>query len=119
MVPLRFGVDVKAELARLFDVPLETCVTSATLDELHKLLVDAKPGDAREFNFALKYAKLCTLVEDLLQGGEQVDDQLFRLSSEYVIATTDSDLRRRIREKGHPVVYLRQENRLALDGSSI
>jgi len=49
---------------------------------------------------------------------EDVDDQLLRLAERdgCVVATTDTELRKRLRNRGLPVIFLRQSRFLAIDG---
>jgi rRNA-processing protein FCF1 len=118
MVSIRFGVDVEAELNRIIESSFKLATTTAIVDELRWLKTRVKPGEEKEIDFALALAERIAVLDEKLEPGEEVDDQLIRLTSRggCVVATTDAELRRRLRERSIPVVYLRQRRHLAVDG---
>jgi uncharacterized protein len=118
MISIRFGVDVEAELNRIIESSLKIATTTAIVDELRWLKTRVKPGEEKEIDFALTFAGRITVLEEALGPGEEVDDQLIRLASRggSIVATTDAELRRRLRERSIPIVYLRQRRHLAIDG---
>lgn len=117
LVPIRFGVDIFSEAERTLNQLVEPTVTSGVLREMESLREEAGPKFRRELDFALSLASQCVVVEDEPREGEAVDDSLVRLASEhgYVVATTDSGLRRRLRDRGLRVLYLRQKRYLAVE----
>ena len=118
MVSIRFGVDVEAELNRIIESSLKIATTTAIVDELRWLKTRVKPGEEKEIDFALAFAGRITVLNEALGPGEEVDDQLIRLASREgsIVATTDAELRRRLRERFIPIVYLRQRRHLVVDG---
>jgi len=116
-IPLRFNVDIFSELERLIDY-YRPLVTTPVLDELKKLGEDAKPSLEREVKFALNLANECSIINVELLEYESVDDHLLRIAKKMnaIVATTDSELRGRLRDEGIPVVYLRQGSYLELEG---
>jgi len=118
MVSIRFGVDVQEELKRVIETAFKLATTKAVVEELKWLRTRVKPGEVKEVDFALAEADKITILDPNLESGEDVDDQLIRLAarSGYIVATTDAELRRRLRERSIPVVYLRQRRHLAVDG---
>ncbi|MDP2900974.1 MAG: nucleotide-binding protein [Candidatus Bathyarchaeota archaeon] len=118
LIPIRFGVDVRAELGRVVEASFVLTVTPAVLEELRRLEDKVKASEAKDIRFALDFASQMKVIDDILAEGEEVDDQLLRLAVErgYIVATTDGGLRRRLREKGLPVVFLRQTRHLAIEG---
>ena len=118
MISIRFGVDIEAELKRVIETSFELATTTAVVEELRKLKNLVKPGEQKEIEFALTLAGGITLLDVHLEPGEEVDDQLIRLAafSGYVVGTTDAMLRRRLKERSIPVVYLRQKRHLIVDG---
>jgi len=117
-IPLRFGVDIFAELQRLLGGSVRPVVPSPVLDELRLLRDGASPSLRREIDFALALVGRCDVVEARIDPGETVDDALVRIATRCrcPVATNDADLRRRLREEGVPVVYLRQRSRLEVEG---
>lgn len=120
MIPLRFGVDIFSEMTSLLEGVVEPVVTQSVLDEIHLLLREAKPSFSRELEFALKMSSQCTLIDDQRRLNEKVDDSLIRIAMDhgFIVGTTDADLRRRLRAVSVPALYLRQSNRLCIEGKS-
>lgn len=118
LIPIRFGVDIRAELGRVVEASFVLTVTPAVLEELRRLEDKVKASEAKDIRFALDFASQMKVIDDILAEGEEVDDQLLRLAVErgYIVATTDGGLRRRLRDKGLPVVFLRQTRHLAIEG---
>ena len=118
MLSIRFGVDVEAEMNRIIESSFVMATTNAIVDELRWLKTRVKPGEEKEIIFALSLAARITVLDERLEPGEDVDDQLIRLASRggSIVATTDTELRRRLRERSIPVVYLRQRRYLAVEG---
>ena len=116
LIPLRFGVDIFSEADNALNDICSFYVSSRVLDEIELLRKDAKPSLDKELLFAVKMAEKCTLVED--DSDIYVDDSLIQLAKEnnMVLGTTDSELRKKAREEGVKVVYLRQRRYLLLDG---
>jgi rRNA-processing protein FCF1 len=117
MVPIRFGVDISSEIGRIIEASFILVTTKAVVEELKRLMTQVRPGEEKEIKFALTMSSKITVIDDILGPGEDVDDQLIRLARNgYVVATTDSELRSRLRQIGFPVVYLRQTRHIAVDG---
>lgn len=118
MIPIRFGVDVSSELERLLEEKFQPVVPIAVIEEIQRLNKEAKPGLAKELQFALEMAKKLKQIAEPKISDESVDDYILRIAKEgrYLVATTDSELRRRLRRERVTVVYLRQGNHLDLDG---
>jgi len=118
MVPIRFGVDYQAEIERIIEASFILVTISAVVEELKQLRTSVKVGELKEIDFALALAEKITVIDEILAPGEKVDDQLIRVAKREgcVVATTDSELRRRLRRAGIPVIFLRQARYLVLDG---
>lgn len=118
MVPIRFGVDYQAEIERIIEASFILVTTPAVVDELKQLKKSVKIGEQKEINFALNLAEKIIIIDEILAPGEKVDDQLIRIAQREgcVVATTDSELRRRLRRAGLPVIYLRQTRHLVIEG---
>jgi len=118
MVPIRFGVDYQAEIERIIGASFILVTTPAVVDELKQLKKSVKIGELKEINFALNLAEKITIIDEILAPGEKVDDQLIRIAQREgcVVATTDSELRRRLRRAGLPVIFLRQTRHLVIEG---
>ncbi|MCW4036279.1 MAG: hypothetical protein NWE75_03720 [Candidatus Bathyarchaeota archaeon] len=117
-IPLRFGVDIFEELQRLLGSPLRYVVPEPIINELKALRSEARPSLRKEIDFALDLIDRCEIVEVSLEPDETVDDFVLRMALEtgHPVATNDAELRRRLKEAGIPVIYLRQRAYLDMDG---
>ena len=116
MVPLRFGVDIFQESEITLNDVATFYVSSRVLDEIGILKKKAKPTFEKELLFAEKMAEKCILIHD--DSCSLVDDSLISLARkmDMILATTDSELRKKARSESVKVLYLRQKRYLILDG---
>lgn len=115
MVPFQFNVDVIDELEKL--LPSYKLTTSQfVINELKGLKHNKNNTIRLNASLALKLAKSSNIeIKDIsLNEGETVDDALLRVSE--VLATNDIDLKKRAKNKGISVVYLRQKKYISIDG---
>jgi rRNA-processing protein FCF1 len=117
-IPIRFGVDIFEELERVVGGLVHCVVPSAVVVELGFISEGSKPSFKREVEFALSLIERCEIVDAAPRPGEMVDEVIARLAEGLgcPVATNDSDLRRLLRKRGIPVVYLRQRSHLEVDG---
>ncbi len=117
LVPFQFKVDIFSEIEALIG-GFEPIVLSTTVDELKRLSAVKSEKTRRNFSAALELVKKCRIVDVELRPGESYDDIILRVANEgkYIVATNDSRLRRRLRDKGITTVFLRQKSHLEVDG---
>jgi rRNA-processing protein FCF1 len=112
LVPFQFGVDIIDEVQRL--VPgAKLVVIRGTISELNRI---AKQG-VKEKKYSMLAKKLIEVnhIEILPEDGP-VDTKLVKLAEKgVIIATNDRELKRRVKEVGGRVIYLREKNRLEMD----
>ncbi|MEA3324823.1 MAG: DNA-binding protein [Euryarchaeota archaeon] len=111
MVPAEFGVDIFSELARLgFD---EWIVPSGVARELEGIASRSRGRGKDAARVALSLMDRCRMIEGEEAAGN-VDDSILELAVEMKVAvfTNDAELKRRLREGGAKVVYLRQRSYL-------
>ena len=115
MVPFQFNVDIITELEKI--LPSYTLTTpSFVINELKGLKKNTKGKVRLNANLALKLANSSKIeIKDIsLLENETVDDALLRVSE--VLATNDIELKKRAKDKGITVAYLRQKKYIAIDG---
>ena len=115
MVPFQFNVDIITELEnKLPSYKLTT--PSFVINELKGLKNNNKGKVRLNANLALKLANSSKVeIKDIsLLENETVDDALLRVSE--VLATNDTELKNRAKNKGITIVYLRQKKYIAVDG---
>lgn len=115
MVPFQFNVDVIDELEKLLP-SYKLTTPQFVINELKGLKHNKNNTIRLNSSLALKLAKSSNIeIKDIsLNEGETVDDALLRVSE--VLATNDIDLKKRAKNKGISVVYLRQKKYISIDG---
>ncbi|WP_297519333.1 PIN domain-containing protein [Thermococcus sp.] len=119
LVPGQFGVDIISELNRILDVKFRIVIPNVVLDELDVIERKTRGKDLLAVRMAKKLAERFETVEIGRFGEKPIDDQIldFAVKNERVIVcTNDKGLKKRLREKGIPVVYLRSKKILELEG---
>lgn len=119
LIPGQFGVDIISELNRILDVKFEIAVPNIVLDELNVIERKAKGKDLMAVRMAKKLAEMFNVIEIGKFGEKPTDEQIFEFAvknSNVVVCTNDKLLKKKLRERGIPVVYLRQKKILELEG---
>ena len=118
-VPSQFELDIFEELSNLLNQHFEPILLSSTLQELEGLAKSSSPKIGNQALMALRFAEKCRFVSVKKSLSESYDDVIVRVAAEWKspVGTNDRELRRRLRERGVPVIFLRQKQRLALDGA--
>jgi rRNA-processing protein FCF1 len=119
LVPGQFGVDIIGELNRVLDVRFRIAVPNAVLQELEVIERKSRGKDLMAIRMAKKLAERFEVVEIGRFGERPIDDQIFDFAvknERVIVCTNDKGLKRRLREKGIPVVYLRSKKILELEG---
>jgi rRNA-processing protein FCF1 len=116
-VPFQFQIDIFEELGKLLG-KAEPIILTTTFEELETLARKRSPKMSIQASAALELAKKCKAVEAKMKLRESYDDVIVRtaVDSDYLVATNDSNLRKRLRESGVAVVFLRQKSHLEIEG---
>jgi rRNA-processing protein FCF1 len=119
LVPAQFKLDIFEGLLNLLNQNYESIVLSTTMDELRSIMERGAPKLRKQAEMALELAEECDLVNVDRKHGETNDDVIIRVAKQMkcLVATNDSELRKRLRNISIPVVYVRQKSRLELEGS--
>lgn len=117
MIPFQFHIDIFQEMEYLLQKKVDFIVPSAVKSELTGISSRGGEG-APEASLALQLASRCRVVEVALQPGETVDDAIIKASQKLgaIVATTDIELKKRLRDINVPVVYLREKSKLEVEG---
>jgi rRNA-processing protein FCF1 len=118
-VPSQFNLDIFEELANLLNRRFEPVVLSSTHEELLGLTESSSPQIQKQALLALKLAEKCSFVPVNKDSGETYDDVIVRVSTEWKspVGTNDRELRKRLRRNGVAVIFLRQKQRLVIEGT--
>lgn len=114
MIPGLFGVDVMGELDRLLDRRYKLVIPQPVARELKQLAAKGKPDERSAARVGLALLSR----GEVIKSDGQADAEIVRLSGrgDCAVGTTDAALRRELRRRGVPVIYLRQGSHLAIDG---
>ena len=118
-IPIQFNLDIFDELQKILNRRFVSIVLSSTLKELEGLTQSKLLKTQKQAENALKLVDKCKFVSIKKNCNETFDDVIVRISSEWkcIVATNDRNLKQKLREKGVPVIYMRQKKRLELEGS--
>jgi rRNA-processing protein FCF1 len=119
LVPGQFGVDIISELHRILDVKFKIVVPNVVLDELNVIERKSRGKDLMAVRMAKKLAERFETVEIGRFDERPIDDQIFDFAvknERVIVCTNDKGLKKRLRERGVPVVYLRSKKILELEG---
>jgi rRNA-processing protein FCF1 len=118
-VPSQFSLDIFEELANLLNQRFEPILLSSTKEELRGLAESSSLQTQKQALLALRLAEKCSFVPVEKFSGETYDDVIVRVSAEWrsPVGTNDRELRRRLRQNGVAVIFLRQKQRLAMEGT--
>ncbi|MCO6041378.1 PIN domain-containing protein [Thermococcus alcaliphilus] len=119
LIPGQFGVDIVGELHRILDVKFEILIPNVVLDELSVIERKVKGKDLIAVRMAKRLAEKFNIVEIGRFGEKPIDQQILEFALKtpnVIVCTNDKALKRKLRENGIPVVYLRQKKILELEG---
>ncbi|ALV62831.1 Nucleotide binding protein, PINc [Thermococcus sp. 2319x1] len=119
LIPGQFGVDIVSELRRILDVKFEILIPNVVLDELSVIERKVKGKDLIAVRMAKRLAEKFNIVEVGEFGEKPIDQQILEFALKtpnVIVCTNDKALKRKLRENGIPVVYLRQKKILELEG---
>jgi len=117
-IPSQFKVDIFEELSKLLNRRFDPVLLSPTYGELLEIAEKGSPKMRQQASLALKFAEKCHVVRVEKGLKETHDDVIVRVAAEWrsPVATNDRELRKRLRNLGVPVIFLRQRRRLELEG---
>ena len=114
---IQLDVDVITQLESLLPSYYELIVPSLVLDELDKLKKKSKGKNKLAASIALQIAKKEPFKQVTIDKTEHVDNLLLKYCTDQdVLCTNDRNLRKKARQHGITVVYLRQHRYLEVDG---
>ena len=118
-VPSQFQLDIFEELTNLLNQRFEPVLLSPTYRELLKIAEKGSPKVRKQASLALKLAEKCRVVQVEKGLEETHDDVIVRVAAEWrcPVATNDRELRKRLKNVGVSVIFLRQRRRLELEGT--
>lgn len=115
MIPEKHGVDIFSELDRILDKKYKLVVPEVIIGELKHLKEKSTGSERKAAKVALELASRA----EKIRSEKSADEEIQRLAREKncAVATNDSSLRRTLRSKGIPIIYLRQKSHLDISGT--
>lgn len=118
-VPPKFQIDIFEGLMNIVNQRFEPVLLSSTYNELRTMAEKGSPSLRKKASLALKLAERCSIVGVKQEIGEKHDDVILRMAGKWKcpVATNDRELRKKLRDNGIPVIFLRGRGRLELEGA--
>jgi hypothetical protein len=126
LVPGQFKVDIFTEIDRVMDEPYEIVVLEGSLAELKKIAETGSGEDKRAAKLAAMLVEHmrkrdfastgnCKALKIVAGSPDKyVDDAILEIAEDELVATNDGELKRRLLDKGVRVIYLKQQQHLAI-----
>lgn len=115
LIPEQFKVDIFTEIDRICHFNYQLCIVDKTITELESIIKNIKSKDKNAAKIALKLinAKNIHQIPSESLKNKTTDDIIFETASpNYIIATQDKELKKRLRQKKIPIISLRKKKYL-------
>ena len=114
---LKFKIDIFEEVRRLVNRNVEFVLLSPVKNELEILGSRNASKVSKQAIYALKLAEKCKFVP-IEVTSEGVDEAIVRVAKRWnsMVFTNDRLLKKKLRDISIPVIYVRQNSRLDIDG---
>lgn len=117
MIPCQFRIDIFSELERVCSFRYKLFVLDATVAELKKLsLSRGKKGSCAKMALRLIEVHHIEVIKTQGCAIKHTDDLIVGIADkEWIVATQDSNLKRRLKQENVGLITLRQKRYLMLD----
>ncbi len=112
----KFKIDYTAELTRILDFKFEAVIIDKTLDELDGVIERSRGKEKDAAKLAKTVLKHKNIEQVKTKKDRIVDVLILNIvnKDDYIVATMDAELKRELKEKGVPVVVIRQKKYLQM-----
>jgi len=116
LIPYTFKVDIFTQIDKISTFKYEVCILDKTLDELNNIVKKQKGKHRDGANIALKLVKIKNIKVIKSKSKGKTDDIIVDMASrnDYIVATQDKDLKRRLINHSVSIIVLRQKKVLAI-----
>ena len=116
LIPYQFNVDIFSQIDRIADFKYELFVLDRSLEELRKIINEQKGSDKDAAKIALKLIAIKGIKVVKANDFQSVDDAIVDASSkgDFIVATQDKELKKKLTQKGVPIIILRQKKKLEI-----
>ena len=116
MICFQFRVDIFTELDRVCNFDFKLFVLDKTIEELEKIVGEQKGKNKEAAKIALKLIAIKKINIIKTKSNRKTDDVIRDIAAKdnYIVATQDKDLKRRLVNQGNSVIILKQKQKLAV-----
>ena len=122
LMPFTLNVDIYTELEHIMLQNYQICILDDTLQELDKIIENQTGKDKRNAKLAkklldMKNVKILStksLKSNMNSAKPDVDSMLLQLPKEYLIATQDKELKRKLKENNYRIIHIRAKKKLEI-----
>lgn len=111
VAPFQFSFDLFEELERLYPYA-ELCTIADAVQEAKSI----KKGKYKNLVERIIESEEIEVLET--EGEGEVDDLLVEVADDFLIATNDKELKKRIKDQGRPVLIIRSKDHLEVENSA-
>lgn len=118
MLAAQKPLNIFLETGRVLGVSYKAVTLNLVIDEIKEKILRGGPKERMHAKLALELARKCEVVNVELKGFETTDEAIVEKAyeSRWIVATNDRKLRRVLKEKSIPTIFLRGYKRLVLEG---
>lgn len=114
LVPFQLGVNIMAEFDRIMQEPFILMTIEPVITELERLAKNGKGDDKVSANLGLQLARNIEILPATGKGDEAIMDYATR-NEDMIVATNDSKLRKRLKEKNIRTIYVAHKSKLEIE----
>ena len=116
LIPYQFKVDIFTQIDKIATFEYELFILDKTLEELKNIVEEQKGKNKDAAKIALKLIAIKNIGVIKTKSNRKTDDIILdiALKDDFIIATQDKDLKRRLINQDISVIILRQKKRLAI-----
>ena len=117
LIPGEFKIDIFTEIRCLVDFRYKFFIIDKTIDELNKIIEDknTKVKDREYAKIGLELIKL-NKIGKIKSDKKYVDDAIVeKADKDSVVATSDKELKKRLKKRGVKIIFLKKKQVLALE----
>jgi rRNA-processing protein FCF1 len=117
LIPGKFRIDIFSEINKIADFKYELCIIDKTIYELNKIINNEELNMKDKLNAKIGLHLVeSNKVKKIESSEDNVDDAIVSAADKNtVVATSDKELKRRLREKGVKILNLMKKQYLKIE----
>ncbi|MCD6574022.1 MAG: hypothetical protein J7K95_08035 [Thermoplasmata archaeon] len=115
LFPYQLGINIEKEITRLLGI-CRIMVPTSVIKEAERLAAgDGSVSTAAKLGLSIVRKRDFQIIETVYEGDDGVMDVAVKMNA--AIVTNDKELKKKAKEMGLPVIYVRGESRLEIEES--